>query len=289
VPTVVTLLDLAPWELPHVFQRGLAARFGQRLRAGLLREAAAVIVGSEEVARAARRLLHLRRDRLRVVALAPRDVFRAPVDRAAAARERQRLGLPERYLAYAGRFDARHDVATLLRALGELAAAGRPAGLSESVPWPPRLLLVDASPDDRAALARAAAREGVGDALVYAPRVEPERLAVLVAGARAALLPVVSEGAGLAALEALATATPVIASAVGALPAIVGAAGILVEPRDPGRLAQALATTWADDRVHERLAVEARERTFRDRRSWADVAADTREVYTAVVAARGGP
>ena len=34
LPLVVTLLDLAPWELPGAYQRGAAARFGQRLRAG---------------------------------------------------------------------------------------------------------------------------------------------------------------------------------------------------------------------------------------------------------------
>ena len=72
LPVVVTLLDLAPWELPEAFARTVASRFGQRLRAQLLRDAAAVIVGSEATARAARRLLHLRRDRVRVVPFAPR-------------------------------------------------------------------------------------------------------------------------------------------------------------------------------------------------------------------------
>jgi glycosyltransferase involved in cell wall biosynthesis len=281
LPTVVTLLDLAPWELPHAFQRGAAARFGQRLRARLLREASAVIVTAEATALSARRLLRLRRGRVRVVPLAAREVFRRVGAPEAAQAERARLGLPDRYLVYAGRFDARHDLATLLRALADLAATGRPRGLPADASWPPRILLVGASPDDRAALARAAAREGVGDALAYAPRLDPERLAILTAGARAALLPVVSEASGLAVTEALAAGTPVVASAVGALPEIVGAAGILVEPRDPARLAQALATTWADDRVHERLAIEARERAFRDRRSWADVARETRAVYAA--------
>jgi glycosyltransferase involved in cell wall biosynthesis len=93
------------------------------------------------------------------------------------------------------------------------------------------------------------------------------------------LLPALSDAAGLPAIEALAAGTPVVASAVGALPQIVGAAGILVEPRDPARLAQALAAAWADDAVHERLVVEARERSIRDRRTWADVAAETRRVY----------
>ncbi|MFL5710523.1 MAG: hypothetical protein ACJ77W_01390, partial [Chloroflexota bacterium] len=75
LPVVVTLLDLAPWELPDVFGRTIVNRFGQRLRAQLLREAAAVIVGSVATARAARRLLRIRRERLHVVPLAARPEF----------------------------------------------------------------------------------------------------------------------------------------------------------------------------------------------------------------------
>jgi len=39
LPVVVTLLDLAPWELPHVYQASPAARFGERLRARMMRDA----------------------------------------------------------------------------------------------------------------------------------------------------------------------------------------------------------------------------------------------------------
>ena len=152
LPVVVTLLDLAPWELAGAFQRTPATRFGQRIRGRLLRDADAVIVGSDAVGAAARRLLHLRRDRIRVIPFAPRDAF--TLDGPDGSAERERLGLPERYLVYAGRYDARQDLATLLRALAELAAAGRPPSLPEEDPWPPRILLVGASPDDRAALAR---------------------------------------------------------------------------------------------------------------------------------------
>ncbi len=292
IPIVVTLLDLAPWELPGRFQRGPAARFGQRLRAQLLRDAAAVIVGTEAAARSARRLLRVRPERLQVIRLAPHPAF-APwtgdgPDMAAAS-ERERLGLPDRYLVYSGRYDARHDMTTLLDALARLAEAPRPRGLGTEVPWPPRVLLVGASPHDRAGLARAAIRFDVGEALAYAPSLPPERLAALVRGARAAILPALSDAAGLAALDALAAGVPVVASGVGALPEIVGTAGIIVEPRNPDRLAEALRTAWADERVHHGLAGLALERAA-DRRSWADVAADTRRVYADVgVRMRGVP
>jgi glycosyltransferase involved in cell wall biosynthesis len=282
IPTVVTLLDLAPWELPDAWQRSTTTRFGQRLRAQLLRDAAAVIVGTRGVAVAARRLLHLRRDRLHVVPLAARPAFRELVDERAVRTERERLGLAERYFVYSGRYDARQDLGSLFRALATLSSSGRPPSLSGEVEWPPRLLLVGASPDDRAAVARAAARHGVAELLAYAPALEPARLAALVSGARAAVLPVVSDAAGLAATEAIACGRPVIASAVGALPEVVGAAGILVEPRDPARLAVALSTAWTDDRVHAGLSEAARDRAALNRRTWADVARETRALYAAV-------
>jgi glycosyltransferase involved in cell wall biosynthesis len=285
LPVVVTLLDLAPWELPGAFQRSPASRFGQRLRAQLLREAAAVIVGSEATARAARRVLRIRRERLRVVPLAPRAGFGLwpPAGSAGSATElREHLGLADRYLVFTGRFDARLDLATLLDALAILAASDRPASLNARVAWPPRVLLVGASPDDRASVARAAARKRIGESLAYAPALPVADLAGLVRGARAVLLPVVSEAAGLPVIEALACGTPIVASSVGPLPGLVGPAGLLVEPGDPDRLAVALATIWADDGVHAKTAAIARERAEGDPRMWADVARETRAVYADV-------
>src|SRR4029079_17445580 len=104
---------------------------------------------------AARRLLHLRRDRIRVVQLAPRAGFerggagspgsptadtRATDRRAADLRGR--LGVPDRYLVLAGRFDARLDLATLLFARRSPRTASR-----RSYPRSARSHL----PDDRTA------------------------------------------------------------------------------------------------------------------------------------------
>ena len=287
LPVVATLLDLAPWELPAAFQRSVAGRFGQRLRAQLLRDAAAVIVGSDATARAARRLLRIRRERIHVVRLAPRSGFglRPPEGSAVAAEAelRRRLGITDRYLVFTGRFDARLDLDTLLRALASLAAAGPPDRVRRRRSAGRRASCSSgASPDDRASIARAAARKGIGESLAYAPGLPDADLAGLVRGARAAILPVLSEAAGLPVIEAIASGTPVIASSVGPLPELVGPAGLLVEPRDAKRLAVALATLWADDGVHDRVAAAARGRAETDTRTWADVARETRAIYAAV-------
>lgn len=282
LPVVSTLLDLAPWSAAEAYQRGTAARFGQRLRAQLLREAAAVLVGSDEVARHARRLLRLKPDRLRVVPLAARPAFLA-LGAATGRRpppDADRVG-PGPYLVYAARHDARHDLVTLTAALERLADAGRPARLKPAMAWPPRVLITEASPADRADIGRVAARAGVGEAFSYVPVVEPGELATIVAGARAALAPMRSDATGFAALDALAVGVPVVASAVDALPGIVGTAGILVEPRDVDRLATALTSIWTNESLHTRLARAAAASGVKDR-TWRDVARDVRRVYAEV-------
>lgn len=286
LPVAVTLLDLAPWELPRTFQRSPAARFGQRLRARILRDASVVIVPSEAAAAGARRLLGIRPSRLRVVPLAPRAAF-LPGDAVTAtgtAGTLPDLDLPARYLVHPGRFDARTDLETLLGALASLVSAGRPPGLATDVPWPPRIVVADASPDDRAEIARAAAPFGVGELLSYVPHLGVVQLAALVRGARALLVPMISATAAQPVVDAVAAGVPVVASSVGGLPEAVGGAGLLVRPRDERRLAAALATIWSDDAVRERLAAAARSSIGPSGpRTWSDVATDTRMIYASVV------
>jgi glycosyltransferase involved in cell wall biosynthesis len=284
LPLVVTLLDLAPWELPGAFRATGLARFGLRLRRRLLHDAAAVIVGSEAAAHSARRHLRIPPDRLHIIPLAPRAAYVGSGGEPAAppSDDIERFGLGRRYLIYPGRYDARQDLTTLFRALDLLARAGRPPDLPGDVAWPPRIVVVGATPDDRAGIARAAGRYDVGEAFAYAPALEDDRVAALVRGARATLLPVVAESAGLAAIESIAAGTPVLATAVGALPELVGPAGVLVPPRDPERLATALRALWSDEQLVAGVVAAARERGAGAARTWEEVATATRRVYARV-------
>jgi glycosyltransferase involved in cell wall biosynthesis len=290
LPVVATLLDLAPWELPEVYARSIAARFGHRLRARVLRDATRLIVTSRATGESARRRIHIRPERIVVVPLAADEAFgpaAAGVDRVAAIRAR--LELPDKYLVFAGRYDARKDLGTLFAALqglraegvtGKAAKAGKAAGAAE--PWPPFVVLAGAAGADAtdvAALGRAAERYGVADLVRLTPRLSHDELASLEAGSGGFVFPTISEGSGLAATEALALGIPVVASKTGPLPEIVGSAGILVEPRDPARLAAALRSIWSDGRIHAQLARAAQARAAGPRRTWHDVARETRAVY----------
>lgn len=85
------------------------------------------------------------------------------------------------------------------------------------------------------------------------------RVAQLMAGALAVVVPSVYEGFGLPALEAMAVGTPVVAARAGALPEVCGDAAALVEPT-PDALAGGLIDVCSDASLRSELAVRGRAR-----------------------------
>ncbi len=110
--------------------------------------------------------------------------------------------------------------------------------------------------------------------------VEAAALPALYQGARLFALPSLYEGFGLGALEALACGTPVLVANAGALPEVVGDAGILLPPTDPATWATALERVLGD----ATLAADLRRRgpIQAARFSWAQAARQTLAVYRQV-------
>jgi glycosyltransferase involved in cell wall biosynthesis len=83
-------------------------------------------------------------------------------------------------------------------------------------------------------------RLGIGDRVTFTGRISDAEFVRQYARAFVAVVPSVYEGFGLPAGEAMACGVPVIATTGGALPEVVGDAGILVPPRSPRALADAI-------------------------------------------------
>jgi glycosyltransferase involved in cell wall biosynthesis len=166
----------------------------------------------------------------------------------------------EPYVLFVGALQPRKEAATAIEAL---ALVGDDA---------PRLVLVGPDKGGRAEAESAAERLGVEVEL--RGHVPQEELAALYRGADCLVFPSRYEGFGLPVLEAMASGTPVVATAAGALPEVTGDAAILVEERNPVALAGGIERALAD-RERLRASGLARAATF----SWAETARRTLAVY----------
>ena len=89
---------------------------------------------------------------------------------------------------------------------------------------------------------------------------DDETLAGLYANASLFLLPSQDEGFGLPALEAMASGTPVIVSDGGALPEVMGDAGMLFCLSDPNGLKSTLTACLSDEGLRTELRRKGLER-----------------------------
>ena len=109
-----------------------------------------------------------------------------------------------------------------------------------------RIRIVGRGPE-WAAVARLHASLGLGETVALLGDVSRERLAEEYVGADLFCLPSVQEGFGIVFLEAMAASLPVVACRASAVPEVVedGVTGVLVPPRDPPALADALEALLA--------------------------------------------
>ncbi len=109
----------------------------------------------------------------------------------------------------------------------------------------------------------------------------------MYASAQLAVTPSQFEGFGFPAAEAMSCGLPLVAARGGALPEVVGDAGLLVPVRDPEALAGALARLLADAALRRRLGRAGRRRV-EDKFRWAGAARQLAGVYGRVIRAHGG-
>jgi glycosyltransferase involved in cell wall biosynthesis len=118
------------------------------------------------------------------------------------------------------------------------------------------------------------------EAVIFTGFVEDEDLPALYRGAQLFVFPSLYEGFGLPILEAMASGIPVITSTTASMPEVAGDAAVLVDPRDPEAIAEAMARVLAEERLRQALIQKglARARRF----TWDTVAHDTLALYASM-------
>jgi glycosyltransferase involved in cell wall biosynthesis len=256
--------DLALWRLSarerppfvvtwhsDVVRQKLAYRAYQPLQRWMLRHAAFVMPTSERYLASSAQLAPAR-EKCRVVPLGiDFDEAVPPPDPVRVAAWRERLG-PEPVVLFVGVLRYYKGLHDLLDAWARVAS-------------PAKLVIAGAGPLRDELEARAKALGSRGASVVFAGRVDDPDAAALRSLASVAVLPshLRAEAFGLSQVEAMAAGLPVIACDLDTgVPEVNrhDVSGLIVPPRDPAALADALDALLRDGALRERLGQGARER-----------------------------
>ena len=267
-PAVVSFMDLSFLRFPRAFNRGNRLYLTTMARAAV-RRADHLLAISEHTRQDLIRLLGARPERVTVTYCGVDPTFR-PLPDAEVRAYRARRELPERFLLYLGTLEPRKNVPRLLEAYARLRRLG---------PLPP-LVLAGARGWGHGAIDARLEALGLADSVRFLGYVPTAELPLCYNAASVFVYPSLYEGFGLPPLEALACGTPVVASNASSLPEALGDAALLVDPRDPGALADALDAALGDAALRDRL--QAAGPTQAQRFSWRQMAEQTLAVYHGV-------
>jgi glycosyltransferase involved in cell wall biosynthesis len=127
-----------------------------------------------------------------------------------------------------------------------------------------RLIMAGKQGEYHPRLIELAEHYGVADAIDFLGVISEEYKIALMQQAAVYLQPSLFEGFGLATAEAMACGAAVVSSPVGAVPEVIGDAGLLIAGDEPDVIADAVIRVLADDTLMRELGTRARARIVRD-------------------------
>ena len=276
--SVVTVHDLQPLRVPRLAaQRPLPLRIGYRIYYPLLYRttlfrAKAIIAVSNATRCDLEDLFNIPRERIHVIHEAIDERFTAPCTCEAQETIRSRYNLPEMFLLYVGATLPHKNLPTILKGYARAVATGSCVGLS--------LVLAGRRSRFDPELEQLAQQLGIETRIQRLGYVPEEDLPALYTIATALLYVTRYEGFGFPPLEAMYHGLPVIASYHAALPEVIGACGVFVDPDDIEGIAEAILTLVHSDALRNRLATLGR--SHLSRFSWHKAAMDTIRIYEEV-------
>ena len=273
--SVVTVHDVFAWSCPGTSTL-LETLIYRYWLPRILPRVDAVITDSQASKADIVGFLRVSSGKIHVVHLAANGAYQPlSPDRVAAARLRH--DLPDEYMLYLGSTRKHKNLRGLLSAYNRLQRMERA----------PCLVLVGVSREEcRKTLVETVGDSSLQPSITCISHVPEPDLPSLYSGAVLFVRPVLYEGFGLPALEAMACGTPVVCSNAASLPEVVGEAAITVDPCDVEALAGAMHRVLADADLQQDLRRRGLERAAGF--TWERTARQTVEVYHQVLDARAG-
>jgi len=250
-PGLVTIHDLQPFAFPDHFSVVKRAYLQATVPTSVRRAVAVVVLTEWTKADVVERIGI---DPDRVLLVPPGIDPLMPVDPEVALEARYRYGIADApFFLYPAISYAHKNHLSLVRAFARVTASDDQA----------KLVLTGGPADAEQALQSEIWRLGLTDRVVRTGRIPRRDLDALFSEALALTFPSHYEGFGIPTLEAMSRGVPVIASTAGALPEVVGDAGVLLDPDDTEAWGDAMLQVLHHDDFRRALVARGAARAAR--------------------------
>ena len=254
-PTVVVFHDAIAEQHPELIFPRLRSRLLWKLKTWLaIRRADRMVTVSQSAREQLATIFRRPVTAIDVITEGPAPCFQPLDARESAAIVLRRYGLPDNVplILYVGGISPHKNLERLLRAAKRVRE-----------PW--HLVLVgDYSNDSFFSSCKEVVELShalnIVDRVTFTGYIPDADLVVLYNLATMLVLPSLSEGFGLPAIEAMACGLPVAASNRGSLPEVAGEAGLLFDPSSEGEIADAIARLLGDELLRHEISRKAQER-----------------------------
>jgi glycosyltransferase involved in cell wall biosynthesis len=268
---VATIHDMIPLIRPQFVTRKhrlVVAAAYRRLR----QQADLVIVPSEATKADVVDQLRISPERIVVIPWGCDERFQPKGNPERSAVMQRKYHLPTRYLLFVGTLEPRKNLTTLLKAYAMLRADRQDEDL--------KLVVVGRKGWLYDEVFEAVKALALHEYVLFTDFVDDADLPDLYRGACLLIFPSLYEGFGLPILEAMASGVPVIAANTSSMPEVAGDAALLIDPRTPEAIAEAMAQVLADEQLRKTLTQRglARAQCF----TWESVAQKTLALYAAL-------
>jgi len=275
----VMVVHGADWFMPDqsVFYKPLDVRYIRTVMPWYFRKAAVVISVSQLTTDNLEKVLRLPEGKIRTVYFGPAKHFHRVDDPAALNDVRARYGLPEKFILTLTKVggDNRKNFGNLIDAYRRYHTAGPD----------PHPLVVGGKGCHTFRRTYGIPDDGWGADVVFPDWLDQRDLPAIYSMADAYLYTSNLEAFPIPITEAMACGTPIVTSSVNGLEEIAGDAAVLVDPRDPQAIADAVARVLADGQLRSDLSRRGLERSTRF--TWEKCGRETLSILESVAEGRG--
>jgi len=270
-PQVVTVFDMT-----HVLYPKIVPPFDRiyykLIQNHMLQTASAIIAISHDAAQGLHKIYKIPSDKIRVVYLGVSDLFK-PSSEENIQKIKHKYKISDQYFIHVGHLDKKKNLVNLVKGFRIIKDRINFSGCLVLVgPKYPKGHDPDLIPTIK--------QLHLENDVIFTGQVPDCDLHDLLSGAIAKIFPSMHEGFGLAPLEAMACATPVIASKAGAVSEVIGDTGLLLADTDPSTIADAMEMIYQNEDLRKKLKSRGLERAKEFK--WEKAAKQTLQIYTEV-------